>query len=173
MADINRLLACYPPGSSAEPEQMLRGYLLAVEDYAADDVEAAVDTLIKGAAPGVNPNFLPPPATVGAECRRQLNLRLDSQQRSQLARPALPRPDVEHSPESRARIKAMVDAVASKASLPDAIRDKSSKARGEADTRWLLNRGDLVEHPGNPYPVSRTLLRQFEVGDPEAEADAA
>jgi len=172
LKQIERLLVSWPTASGAGDDH-LRGYLLAVEDYAADDVEAAITTLIKGAAPGVNPNFLPPPATVGAECRRQLNLRLDSQHRAQLARPALPRPDVEHSPESRARIKAMVDAVASKASLPDAIRDKSSKARGEADTRWLLNRGDLVEHPGNPYPVSRTLLRQFEVGDPEAEADAA
>lgn len=145
--------------------------MLAVDDFAPIDVEVAVDTLIKGAAPGVNPNFLPPPATVGAECRRQLHLRLDHEAR--VAKPRLPPPGVEHSPESRARIKAMVDAVASKASLPDAIRDKSSKARGEADTRWLLNRGDLVEHPGNPYPVSRKLLRQFEVGDPEGEADAA
>ena len=145
--------------------------MLSVDDFAPIDVEAAVDTLIKGSAPGVNPNFLPPPATVGAECRRHLNLRLDHDAR--IRRPALPKPDVEHSPESRARVAAMVAKLANKLATPEPARAEASKARGEADTRWLLNRGDLVEHPGNPYPVSRTLLRQFEVGDPEGETDAA
>ena len=64
LKDISRLLASWP-SAAGEGDEQLRSYLLAVDDYPADDVTAAVDALIKGIAPGVNPSFLPPPAVVG------------------------------------------------------------------------------------------------------------
>jgi hypothetical protein len=110
LKDITRLLGSWPSAAApADGEEQLRSYMLAVEDYHADDVTAGVDALIKGTAPGVNPSFLPPPAVVGAECHRQNHLRTTREARDKALRPALPPPMVEHSAESRARVKALVD----------------------------------------------------------------
>src|SRR5690606_30866127 len=106
LAEINRLLACYQQGASVDPEMALRNYITAVSDYDAIDVAAAVDCIIKGSAPGLNLSFLPPPPALGAEVRRQMNLRLESEARSQAFRPRLPRPDVQRTPEEEARVKA-------------------------------------------------------------------
>lgn len=81
-----------------------------MDDYTAGDVELAINALIKGIAPGVNPNFLPPPAVVGGECRRQMGMRLDSERRDNLRKPRLMPPDIIHTPDERARMQAKVDA---------------------------------------------------------------
>lgn len=109
LKEITRLLASWP-SAAGEGDEQLRSYLLAVEDYPAQDVEAAVTTLIKGIAPGVNPNFLPPPAALGSESHRQNHLRCDREDRDRRLRPALAPPDIEHTPESRARMKVILDA---------------------------------------------------------------
>jgi hypothetical protein len=109
LAQIRRILALWPPQEADDGEELLRNYLLAVEDYLAVDVELAVTGFIKGIAPGVNPSYRPKPPEVGAECRRQMNLRLDREARERSYRPKLPAPDIVHTPESRARVKAMVE----------------------------------------------------------------
>jgi hypothetical protein len=81
-------------------------YFDAVAQYDERDVEAAVEAFLSGSAPGVNPNFAPPAPAVGAECRRQMNLRLD---RDRDIRPKLPPPDIERSPEAQARVRALVE----------------------------------------------------------------
>ena len=168
------LFATFPPLAGDDVDAQLEAYALALSSYDMCDVDAAIGNFIAGKAPGHNPAFAPSAPQIGAECRRLESIRLESEERTKrYTQPQLPPPDVQHTPESRARIKAMVDAVASRARVDKAVSEKESKAKGEADTRWLLNRGDLVEEPGNPYPVSRALLRQFEVGDPEGQADAA
>ena len=62
----------------------------------------------------VNPSYRPKPSELGAECRRVMNLRLDAEARTR--KPALPAPQIEHTPESRARIAAMADAYVQRAS---------------------------------------------------------
>ena len=156
LKDIRRILTLWPSQAADEGDDLVRAYLLAVEDYAADDVTRAVDTMVKGTAPGLNPGFRPKPSEVGAECRRQLNLRLDGERRERMFRPALPPPDVERSPESQARVKALIDgAVANLAakSLDDPVERHRKRI---AKTNERFDR--------DPY---------FEVGDPEGEADAA
>ena len=154
---ISRLLASWPSQAAVDGDEQLRSYLLAVEDYHIIDVESGIDGLIKGTAPGQNPNFLPPPAAVGSECRRQMNLRLDREHR--MAKPALPPPDIERSPESRDRVKALVDAAVrnlTAATLDEhAARDKRVKA--------------LFDRTNDRFDRERG----FSVGDPEDEADAA
>jgi hypothetical protein len=105
---VRRILALWPPQATDDGDELVRGYLLAVEDYHADDVWRAVDTLIKGTAPGVNPSFRPKPSEVGAECRRQMNLRLDSEYRTKLSQPKLAPPDIERTPESQARVRELM-----------------------------------------------------------------
>jgi hypothetical protein len=140
LKEITRLLGSWPSAvASADGDEHLRGYLLAVDDYPAQDVEAAVTSLIKGVAPGVNPSFLPPPAVVGAECRRQMNLRLDSEHRARLARPKLPPPDIERSPESQARVRQLVaETVANMQarSLDEAPQERHRRVVARANQWW-------------------------------------
>ena len=162
---ITLLLASWP-SATGEGDGQLRAYLLAVDDYPLADVEAGVTSLVKGAAPGVNPNFLPPPAVVGAECRRQMNLRLEREARTR--KPALPPPEIVHSAEERARVKAMVDDLVSRnaqaARTEDADRDR--RMRGLAD-RTNANLG--------PDMSTGSMLHRlgYEVGDPDGERDVA
>lgn len=119
LKEIRRILTLWPSQAADEGDDLVRAYLLAVDDYPADDVTMAVDTLVKGVAPGVNPGFRPKPSEVGAECRRQMNLRLEREARGRTYRPKLPAPDIAHSPESRARVAALVAAaVGSLTGLP-------------------------------------------------------
>lgn len=154
--DINRLLACFRTPGQADPadaEQQFRNYIFAVDDYHAADVEAAVEALIKGTAPGVNPSFLPPPPVVGAECRRQMNLRLD---RERDRRPKLPPPDVERTPESQARVRELVE------------RTVRGLRTADADDPQARHRRQIEK--ANAYFDAE---RGYSVGDMDAQDDAA
>jgi hypothetical protein len=149
--------------SANDPDEVLRNYLLAVEDYDFSDVEAGIITLIKGTAPGVNPNFLPPPPAVGAECRRQMNMRLEHARL--IRKPQLPPPMVEHSDEERERVKARLDAY-----LNDTGAAKIDGA--DREIAGALRRANERFKPSDD-PVEMKRRLGFEVGDPEDEADAA
>lgn len=149
--------------------------MLAVEDYPIGDVELAVDTLIKGIAPGVKPNYRPNPAETGSECRRQMGLRL---RREELNRPpALLPPDVVHTPESRARAMSVFEAWKANQAAPEpAIVDaEASKAKAAKHQQWLRDRGELIDIEGSPYPVSRSLMNTlgYTVGDEDGDRDVA
>lgn len=146
----------WPPQAGDDGDELVRGYLLAVEDYPAGDVELAVDTLIKGVAPGINPSFRPKPPEVGSECRRQMNLRLDSEARARAYRPKLPPPDIERTPESQARVKALVEGAV--ANLTAASLDDPAERHRAAIRR------------SNAYFDAE---RGFSVGDPEGDRDVA
>ena len=156
LKDIQRILALWPSQAADDGEELLRAYLLAVEDYHADDVTRAVDTMVKGTAPGINPGFRPKPSEVGAECRRQLNLRVDRENLDKRLHPALPPPDIERSPESRARVAAMVKQVAANLAAPPEEDPKERHRRRIAKTNEVFD-----------------AERGFSVGDPEGAADAA
>lgn len=146
----------------------MRGYLLAVDDYVADDVTAAVDSFIKGIAPGVNPNFLPTAASVGAECRRQLNLRLDRENRIKATQPKLIPPDIEKSPEERARMKAKLDEFLAKSAaqmrvVGDEADEKARAVLRKTNERFAPDMDDDEVHK----------RLGFTAGDPEDAADAA
>lgn len=181
-AAFDRLFRTYQQSDRGEPEAVVRErmerakvYFEAVEPYQTGDIERAVENFITGNAPGVNPAFAPPAPQVASECRRVMNLRLDHERRS---RPVLPPPPEEPiSDEERergkaafARLKADLDA---KLEPVHSERATASKERGERETRWLRDRGDLVDVPGTSVPVSRSLMRQYSVGDDDGDRDVA
>lgn len=157
MKEITRLLASWS-SATGEGDEQLRSYMLAVEDFDEAEVEAGITALIKGISPGVNPNFLPPPAVVGAEVRRQLHLRLRREELDRLSRPALPEPDIQHTAESRAKVRAMVERTVH--GLTSLDGDESEPERRHLE-RWRKTNAYFDEPQG------------FEVGDPEGQADAA
>lgn len=117
-AALDRLFRTYPQfGQGNTPEEITRDrvekakvYFDAVAPYDERDIEAAIDNFLAGSAPGHNPSFAPPAPVVGAETRRVMNLRLDSEHRERLAQPRLPPPDIERSPASQARVRAKMAA---------------------------------------------------------------
>lgn len=132
------------------------------------DIEIAVTTLIKGVAPGVKPGYLPPPAVVGSECRRQMNLRLDREHRERRLRPALPPPDIEHSPESRANVKAMVEQAV--ANIAEVTRTDDAAATLRRNQQW-----DRTHERFMPEMDEHEIARRlgFTTGDPEDHEAAA
>lgn len=146
---------------AGEGDEHLRSYLLAADDYPADDVEAAVVALIKGEAHGVNPGFLPPPAVLGAECRRQMILRIDQEKRR--ARPALPPPGIQHDADSQARVRALVGGFV--AGVADHMRSgEATTAKRRADGWGNVNVRFMPEM--DDEEMARRL--GFTVGDPDA-----
>jgi hypothetical protein len=168
LKDITRLLASWP-SAAGEGEEQLRGYLLAVDDYAAGDVRAAVDALIKGEAPGVNPNFLPPAAVVGGECRRQMNLRLRREELAQRPRLSLPKPlappDTPPTPESEARVRELVaETVASLRRVAEAVNGDQAKRKADG---WARTNARFM-----PEMEDAEMERRlgFTVGDRDSDA---
>lgn len=131
-------------------------YLEAVDQYDVRDIEAAARALLNGSAPGVNPAFIPPAPVVAAEVRRQMNLRVDRENLDKRLHPALPAPDIERTPESRARVADLVRRAAANLASPPDEDPKERHRRRIAKTNERFDR--------DPW---------FEVGDPEDSADAA
>ncbi len=113
---LSKLFASYP---QAQPtNEALEAYLEAVSDYGADDLKSAVHAFLSGSAPGVaNASFAPSAPMIGAEVRRQMNMRLDSEQRERMRRPQLPPPDIPKSEESKARVKELTERLAARWSV--------------------------------------------------------
>jgi len=165
-AAFQRLFRTYPSFQADAGEDALRVYFEAVGPYETRDIEAAVQSFITGSAPGHNPAFAPSAPMVGAEARRLMNMRLDSEHREKLRQPALPPPDVVHDEESRARVKAMVD---------DMIQRNADLRRTEEATQkrndvWAKTNARF-NPDADPYAMRKRL--GFETGDPEGDADAA
>lgn len=108
-AAFNRLFSTYPQFVGADTGELILAYFDAIEPYDTQDILAAVKSFLTGAAPGHNPAYAPSAPMVGAEARRVMNLRLDSERRMKALRPSLPAPTIEHSPAERARVAAMAD----------------------------------------------------------------
>jgi hypothetical protein len=157
LKEIKRILALWPSQAADDGDELLRAYLLAVDDYHADDVTNAVDLMVKGIAPGINPGFRPKPSEVGAECRRQLNMRVDRENQHARLHPRLPPPAVQHTPASRAAIKAMVDQAVANLTAASPAADRAERHR-----RIIAKTNERFDK--DPW---------FEVGDPEDAADAA
>lgn len=174
MKAITRLRSAFPPLANqvGDADEQLRNYLLAVEDWAADDVDAAVETFIKGAAPGHDGRFVPTAPMLGAQCRREAEARARQAALDRMARPALPPPDIEHSEESRARIKALVAGCV--ASLTSITADEDEAREREKAERWQRTNETFVPDMDEDAMRERLCKRQgWDVGDPDGDRDVA
>lgn len=153
----------WPPQAADDGEGLVRDYILAVEDYPAEDVERAVDMLIKGTAPGVSPSYRPKPPEVGAECRRQMNLRLDSERRR--ARPRLHPPLAERTDESRAHVAAMMRQAVADLTVAGEDDEEATRRRQATQSR-IFDRFDP------PQSEAEMLSRlRYTTGDSDEDGD--
>lgn len=104
------MFSTYPRSDTTDRKSQVAAYALALEGHDPRDVEAAIRKLMRGEVDWHNSEF-PPSApllgTVVIACRDE---RLDREQRQRrYNQPQITARQEEHSPESRARVKAMVD----------------------------------------------------------------
>ena len=83
---------------------------MALEGYEHQDIEAAIRKLIRGEVDWHNSEFAPSAPLLGTVVIACRDERLDREQRDRrYSQPQITARQEEHSPESRARVKAMVD----------------------------------------------------------------
>jgi len=152
-AAFQRLFRTYRFVEPAEADEMLRVYFEALSDYETQDIEAGIRDMLSGRVDGFNPSFLPPAPLVAKSVRAAMMTRLDSEARTRL--PALPPPDIEKTPESRARVKAMVDELIAKLAPGESFNPKGKTMQDR-----------LAEHDAYFQPTLN-----YRTGDPDAEGD--
>lgn len=176
-AAFERLFRTYDRPGQGDAEVVARDrierarvYFEAVEAYEARDVEDAISNFLRGVAPGFNPAFVPPAPQVGAEVRRVMNLRLDSEARSRAVRPSLPPPDVKRSPESRERVAALMAEQIEKLAAGKRTEDAAAeKRRAELLARTNAHfDAELDEDGARPWLAKRPW---YGIGDPDGAMD--
>lgn len=144
-------------------------YMRAVRPYTADDVEDAVDEFLTGAVPGHNAAFAPTAPQVGAVCRRIMERRIESLERTRRFQPRLPPPDITHTEEQRARARAKVQAfIEGQAAAEVHETTEDDKRRRE---RWEKVNARF-QPPMDDASIMHRLLG-YSIGAPESEENAA
>lgn len=96
-------------GSPESAEEMLRLYIEAVDGFDVELIEDAASMFTRGEVPNHDGRYRPSPATMADACRLAAEKRHRQRYLEQLARPRLPAPLVEKTPESRERVKRMAE----------------------------------------------------------------
>ncbi|MFD1945053.1 hypothetical protein [Paradevosia shaoguanensis] len=172
---FDRLFRTYQQGDhSADPGDLARErlakakvYFEAVSIYEAEDVEAAVSDFLSGSVPGHNAAYVPTAPQVGSATRRAMERRTDRLAREKALHPRLPPPDVPKTPESRARVKAMVDGLVESFAEQHRTEDAAA-AKRKHDQMVKANARFLDESDEN---AMRERLG-YSVGDRDGEAAA-
>jgi hypothetical protein len=169
MTDLPRqfqiLFATFPPPAGDLTAQ-LEAYAMAIDGRDLRDIDSAIKRFLRGEVEGHNPAFAPSAALVGSAVRKCMDERLDSERRAM--KPALPPPDIVHSPESQARVKAM--AAEAIANLAASMRTEDAKRDNER--KQFMARVNQRFAPDQSEEALRLRLG-FTSGDPEGDADVA
>jgi hypothetical protein len=169
MSDVQKqlklLFSTFPPPPGDNLAAQLEAYAIALDGHDMRDIEAAVTRLIRGEVAGHNQSFAPSAATLGAAVIERRNHRLDIESRNYV-RNQLPAPTVERTPESRARVAAMmqqaVAGLASELRTPDAEAERRKRA-------FQSRVFDRFDPPQTDEDVRKRL--GFEVADSDIEGD--
>jgi hypothetical protein len=146
-------------------------YIEAVSPFTADDVEGAVQAFLTGGVPGFNAAFAPTAPQVGSVCRREMEKRLESAERSRRFMPRLPPPDIPKTDDSRKRVR---EAMKHAAETIGAVNLDTTEAEMAASKeRWA--RVNAHFDPPQDYESLTDRLnlnrdsRGYDIGAPEEE----
>ena len=152
---FERLFRTYRFVEPGEADEMLREYFECLADYETQDIVTGIGNMRSGRAEGFNPSFLPPAPLVAKIVREAMYKRLDSEARTKRATPALPPPDIEKTPESIAKVKAMVEGLIANLAPGENFNPKGKTMQDR-----------LAEHDAYFQPTLN-----YRTGDPDAEGD--
>ena len=147
---------------------MLHNYLTAIDDWHADHVEDAVTMFIKGEVPGHDGRFAPTAPMLAKAC----GLVLESENRNRylagLQQPRLPKPDIEKTPEQRARA---LDAV--EKFTQQMKRDQMILEEAHRKDQWERVNARFVPDQTEEAIRQRLMKTPFTTGSPESERAAS
>jgi hypothetical protein len=170
-AALGKLFITYPSQSRGDDEAIAADriarvgvYLDALVSYEAQDVEGAVQAFLSGCAPGHNPAFAPSAPQVGAEARRQMNLRLDSEHREEMRRPQLPPPDAPKSNAVAEGMKQLAD------KLGEQMRTDDARVEAKRKGDWAKVHARFAPQSDAERAELLGYGTAFEVGDSDSDA---
>lgn len=161
---LKLLFATFPP-QTGDLQAMLEAYDLALEGHDERDIETAVRRFIRGEVAGHNANFAPTAAKLGEAVRAAMNDRLDHEHRHKP--PPLPPPDIEKTPESRARVAAMVNELIERT----AAQNRTDDAAKIKAAQWAKTNARFT--PDMDPDAMRQRLMPYASGDEDGDRDVA
>lgn len=163
------LLASFPSFSSGDAEAALAAYELVMAQADERDLQPGFMVLINGEYAGHDGRFAPTAPQLATAIRIARDKRLRLEELDRRYTPRLPAPDIEKTPEQRARARAKMEAFVQSVGAADA--ELSAEAIASRKDRW-----DKTNHrfrpPMDDASVARRLLG-YEIGSPESEENAA
>lgn len=133
--ELARLFSAFPPLSNPDPDETLRRYFEAIEDFPAGDLETAVTLYITGKVPGFDGRFAPTPPMLATGCRIAAEMRQREAYLKTFSAPRLPAPVLQKTPQERQSVRekmaAAIDNLAASMALQEVEAMEASKARWE------------------------------------------
>lgn len=177
---LARLFSAFPPLNAADPDETLRRYFEAIDDFDAELVDEAVALYTTGNIPGFDGKFVPTPPMLAAGCRKAAEIRARKAYLERLTQPALPAPEVERTLEAQQRVRALMGqavAALSKSEPTDdaAVELAKRQAKEKLAKHDAFFAEDFVATDGGVGRVSKSLARLigYEVGDEDGDREVA
>lgn len=166
-AQITRLLSAFPPTGSTDPDETLRRYFEAIDEFTLWDIETAVDWYIKGKVPGFDGRFAPTPPMLAGQARRARDERLSVEARERRALPPPAEEEVPKDPKIASGLRQLVKKLEENMLSPEASLRKRHHVMARANARFEPNMDPdaMMKRLGGRPP-------RYEVGDPEGNTDA-
>lgn len=151
---------------------MLRRYVEVVEGFDIELVEAGVSICLGGELPGYDGRFAPTPPMFATACRMAADRRQRRARIENLSAPRLPAPLVEHTPESRQRIRAMAQQAADALAAVNAGEAVEEAERNRE--RWEKVNARFQPDMAPDAVMDRLMRRRsYDIGAPESDENAA
>ena len=151
------------------------GYLTAIDGFATDLVEDAVDLVLKGELPGHDGRFVPTPPMLASACRMAAERVARVRYLNRLRTPQLPAPDIKHTPESQERVRQMAQDAAERIGAVDLHTSETEIAASQE--RWAKVNAHFAPPQDDASLTERLNLRRdprgYSIGSPESEDNAA
>lgn len=177
---ISLLLGSFPNFASGDGEAALGAYALVLRQADERDHEPGVMILINGEYPGHDGRFAPTAPQLASAIRMARDKRLERERIGRIHQPALPAPDVEHSPESQAKVRAMMAEAVAKLGAGMRTDDAAVElAKRQAKEKLVKHDAffaeDYVATDGGVGRISKSLARiiGYEVGDEDGDREVA
>lgn len=168
---ISDLLAPFPPQSGGDAKTIIAAYLKAVEPVPDRFVGEAAGRLLAGDVQRNNAAFAPSPTELALEAKRLWHKALDEDKRRVELRAQLEAlPEPEKTPESRARVKALVDQFVGNAAANMQMDDREADKRRKALFKGSDSQAYSTREGG--YPITDALRRNLHMPVPETSPNS-
>ena len=155
-AAVARLLTLFPTAAdSSSAEDRVAVYLAVAQKFEPADVEAGVMAIFEGRLSGFDGRFRPTPTQLALAIRQVIDARPNSKWRR--VPEALAAPEIAHDAESRARVKARVEAFVASARAGQAGEAEAAGERARALAEKVAQRFDP---PQDAASLSERLARR-------------